>query len=328
MPTPFDMRDDDTSMQLRIISVAALALMASALSTLAEPVDPAQAIAQKFSEASDPKPAAKPERPSLDYEMDMLRRARAEELERENQDAQRPLTKIAQPAPAVAQAPVSPINLPPPGATTTGHTTQPAAPQPTLAAKPVETAVNPMSAPPPAPPSDTKAGGESGGSGDLRVTVLLVLGTDVNEAALAPKPDPIICLDQRCWISNGLEAPARPLPRSEAVALKSSAGATSDSCSGKSACVFRDVAISSDAQIQVVELGDSRGVASNPYSIAADASCRKDDGALVCDNALVTHEFRIWIVPEPTAQTIGAAALEDAVAEGLPSEDAPPANDK
>jgi hypothetical protein len=145
---------------------------------------------------------------------------------------------------------------------------------------------------------------------------------------LAPKPDPIICLDQRCWISNGLEAPAHPLPRSEAIALKSSAGTTSDSCNGKSACVFRDIAVPPDAQIQVVELGESRGVTSNPYSIAIDASCRKDDGALVCDNALVTHDFRIWAVPEPTAQSIGAEALEDAVAAGLPNEDAQPANDK
>jgi hypothetical protein len=326
MAARFSMRDDNTSMQLRIIPVATLALVVSALSALAEPVDPAQAIAQKFSEANDPKPAAKPERPSLDYEMDMLRRARAEELERENQDAQRPLTKIAQPAPSVAQAAVAPPAPPTPEAT--GRTTQQAAPSPVSVAKPVETAVNPTSVPPPPPSSDTRAGGESGGSGDLRATVLLVLGTDGNDAGFAPKPDPIICLDQRCWVSNGLEAQARPLPRSEAIALKSSAGATSDSCSGKSACVFRDIAISSDAQIQVVELGDSRGVTSNPYSIAADASCRKDDGALVCDNALVTHEFRIWVVPEPMAQSIGAAVLEDAVAEGLPNDDAQPANDK
>ncbi len=306
-------------MKFIALSAATLALTASALAAaLAEPVDPAQAIAQRFSEASDPKPASIPARPSLDYEMDMLRRARAEELERQKQGAQKVLTKVAEPAPSVAQAPVAPAAPPTPAAK----------PQQAPAAKVVETAVSPTPGPPPAPASDTKAGAETAGSGDSRVTVLLVLGTDGKDAAFAPKPDPIICLDQRCWVSNGLEAPARPLPRSEAIALKSSAGATSDSCNSKSACVFRDIAVSPDAQIQVVELGESRGVTSNPYSIAADASCRKDDGALVCDNALVTHEFRIWVVPEPTAQAIGAGALEDAVAEGLPADDAQPANDK
>jgi len=69
-------------MQLSALSVVAtLALMGSALPVPAEPIDPAQAIAQKFSEASDPKPAPKPalttERPDLDYELDMLSRARA-----------------------------------------------------------------------------------------------------------------------------------------------------------------------------------------------------------------------------------------------------------
>src|SRR4029078_3177926 len=76
-------------MQLSALSVVAtLALMGSALPVPAEAIDPAQAIAEKFSEGSDPKPAQKPalttERPDLDYELDMLSRARAEELERQS----------------------------------------------------------------------------------------------------------------------------------------------------------------------------------------------------------------------------------------------------
>ena len=88
-------------MQLRALSVATLALMASALSAPADPIDPAQVIAQKFSEASDPKPTSEPERtpdrPGLDYEMDMLSRARAEEQERQSGDGQTTMVRVATP---------------------------------------------------------------------------------------------------------------------------------------------------------------------------------------------------------------------------------------
>src|SRR5206468_1100196 len=92
--------------------------------------------------------------------------------------------------------------------------------------------------------------------GQPRATILLVLEADRSDGIAVSRPDPIICLGDRCWLSNGIEAPARPLRRSQALALKTSQDATSDSCSGKSACVYRNVAIGPDSQIQVAELGD------------------------------------------------------------------------
>jgi hypothetical protein len=323
-------------MQLRALSVVAtLALMASALPVLAEPIDPAQVIAQKFSEASDPKPVPKPaltpDRPDLDYELDMLSRARAEELER--QSAEEMLVKVAAPvatSPAIT-APAAPTMIdktpvaapsaepaPAPAPAAPARIAEPVAPEPPAVAKPAPTVASPPAAPPPAAASDDV---DTQSKVQPRVTVLLVLDSDGNDAASVVKPDPIICFDQRCWISNGLEAPARPMPRSEALALKSTNTATSDSCSGKSACAFRNIALGPGTQIQVVEVGESRGVADGSYTVAADTSCRKDDGDLVCDNALVTHGYRIWLVPEPTAQAVGPAGLEDAVAEGLPDDD-------
>jgi hypothetical protein len=318
-------------MQLRALSVATLALMASALSAPADPIDPAQVIAQKFSEASDPKPASKPEltldRPGLDYEMDMLSRARTEEVERQSSDAQKMMVKVAAPvatppavtAPAAATPAAAPSAAPQPAPAAPARIAEPAVSEPAAIGKPVPTAPPPPTAPPAATEPSNEPSNEA--NGQPRVTVLLVLDTDGNDKIAAVKPDPIICFDQRCWISNGLEAPARPMPRSEAVALKSTDSATSDSCSGKSACAFRNIAIGPGSQIEVVEVGESRGVADGSYTVAADPSCRKEDGDLVCDNALVTHGFRIWIVPEPTAQAVGPAGLEDAVAEGLPDDD-------
>jgi hypothetical protein len=57
-------------------------------------------------------------------------------------------------------------------------------------------------------------------------------------------------------------------------------------------------------------------------------TCRKHDDDLVCNNALVTHAFRLWVVPEATAQAIGPSGLEDAVAEGLPDDGEDSTNDK
>ena len=319
-------------MQLRALSVATLALMASALSAPADPIDPAQVIAQKFSEASDPKPTSKPEltpdRPGLDYEMDMLSRARAEEQERQSGDGQTMMVRVAAPVatpPAATTPAAAPSPAPSPAPAVPARIAEPLTSEPPAVAKPVPTTTPPVPAPPAATGPSNESSNEA--TGQPRVTVLLVLDADGSDKVGAVKPDPIICFDQRCWISNGLEAPARPMPRSEAVALKSTDSATTDSCSGKSACAFRNIAIGPGAQIQVVEVGESRGVADGTYTVAADTSCRKEDGDLVCDNALVTHGFRIWIVPEPTAQAVGPAGLEDAVAEGLPDDDDAPPDD-
>jgi hypothetical protein len=236
--------------------------------------------------------------------MDMLRRARAEEAERQRDIAATAPIAVAQPAAAAAPQPVAepmPTPLPEPIA----RAIEPQVGAPAPIAQPLKTAIAQATEP------DTAVR-----ASDARATVLLVLDPDDTDQAHA-KPDPIICFDQQCWISNGLDSPAKPMPRSEAIALKTTETATGDSCSGKSGCAFRNVAFHPDSQIQVVEVGESRGVADGAYTVAADTTCRKLDGDLMCNNALVTHAFRMWVVPEATAQQVGPSTLEDAVADGL-----------
>jgi hypothetical protein len=303
----------------RALSVATLALLISALAAVAEPIDPAQAIAQKFSEASEP--AANTDRLDHDYELDMLQRAREEEVERRKADAQKTVARAIPPVAAapVAAPPATPRPEPRP------RLADPA-PRPAPVAQTVQTAAPPSPQPPPQPAARVT---QDAPKGEVRATILLVLERDEDNRTSSIKPDPIVCFDQNCWISNGLEDAARPMPRSEALALTSTGAATADSCSGKSGCVFRNIGLASGAQIQVVQVGESRGIASGSYTVSSDTTCRKEDGDLVCDNPLVTHGFRIWIVPEATARAAGAAGLEDAVAEGLPDDDdAPPSDDK
>ncbi len=351
-------------MLIRALSIATLSVMASALVAHAEPVDPAQAIAQKFAEESDEeKPAKKPapviipkkvaanpkklapKEPGADYEADMLERARAEELDRQKEEARQqaeskltasaptlpppaalpvaqspapaPLAETSSPPPAPlpsAQAPAPTTPVPPP-APVVLPAAQPVTPAPQIAALPPKPVSEPPSVSRDAPsPTPT-----------IPATVLLVLDTST---PLGFKPDPIICIDDRCWLSNGIGAPALTMPRTKAVALPTTDEATADSCSGKSACVYRGVAIDPAARLEVIEVGEGHGVSAGAYTAAADTSCRKDHSTLVCDNSLATQNFRIWVVPEATADVAGAASLEDAVAEGLPDTDTEPSNDK
>jgi hypothetical protein len=305
-------------MRASVVICAVLTLLTAPSASSAEPVDPAQAIAQKFLDAdrpAQPPPKARPKpklpsavqsqtgAPGLDYETDMLQRARAEDVERRRNIATTEPLVVAEPAPALAPPPVA--EPPPMQLREPDPVAEPLTAVPPPAAKLRRTAeAQPAQADNAVAPSDTRA------------TVLLVLDPDDTDQAHV-KPDPIICFDQQCWISNGLDAPAKPMPRSQAIALKTTETPTGDSCSGKSGCAFRNVAFRPDTQIQVVEVGESRGVSGGAYTVAADTTCRKVDGNLMCDNALVTHAFRMWIVPEQTARQVGDSVLEDAVADGL-----------
>lgn len=291
-------------MPIKTLIVAVAAMMLSAVA-YAEPVDPAQAIAQKFSEASDFKtsPQRSFDRPDNSYEQDMLQRARAEEAARQEQDA---LKKAPEKTPPVAEsAPAAP-------ARPAEHSNE----APKIAAIPANVAAPNASLRPP----------EADNSITSQATVLLVI--DPNGAGLHLKPDPIICIDDRCWISNGIASPALAMPRNQAVALLTTEGATADSCSGKSGCVYRNVTIDPRQRIDVIEVGEGRGASAGAYTLIPDQSCRKEGASLLCDNGLGTQNLRIWVVPESTAKAAGNASLEDAVADNLPEPDTTSANDK
>ena len=109
-------------MRLTVVISAVLTLLAATPASLADAIDPAQAIAQKFYEADEAarsQPPSKPKpphvakfdsgspdsgKPGFDYEMDMLNRARAEEAERQKELAAAAPIAVAQPAPAAAPA--------------------------------------------------------------------------------------------------------------------------------------------------------------------------------------------------------------------------------
>ena len=309
-----------------------------------------------FAKTATDTPVAKvtiSERPPLDYEMDMLRRARAEDADRKaaEQPATKPPARIVVTPPAVtptaagtapaaaavkseavapkaATEPVSPAKIVGPAKPT--PSTQPtptaapikaepqkiveapAAATTTAATPPAAAAVTAPAVAAPAPPAGPT----------VQASVLLAIETGgASSRSDATALDPIICVGDSCFLSAGLIADAVKLSKSDALKLKSSDNASPDACRGKVGCVFRNVGLTKNALIEVIEIGGASAAPARTYAAEPDATCKTSDGALACENPIATADFRLWIVPEATAKTAGAEAIEDAVADSLPHRD-------
>lgn len=309
------------------------------------------------------------DRPPLDYEMDMLRRARAEQADRKA--AEKPAAP-AVPAKIVVTPPAATPAAPPPVTatstakpeSTTVAPTAPAAP-PAKAAEPTKiepakiepaktdpakiapsapvlatpapvkaepqklveapATATAVAAPTPAAPAAAApavAAPPAPAGPAVQASVLLAIETGGASSKSDDQAlDPIICSADTCFISAGLTADAVKLSKADALKLKSSNDASQDACRGKVGCVFRNVGLSKGALIEVVEIGATSSAPAQTYAAEPDASCKTADGGLFCENPIATADFRIWIVPEATAKTAGADAIEDAVADSLPHRD-------
>ena len=316
--------------------------------TAQPPASQSEALKAQPVKVKPPKPAALPaavtarsERPPLDYEMEMLRQARAEQASTAATApkpaeatttpqvtspalpfAGAPIAAAAQMEPSaapVSPAPAEPAVVPPPPLVRSAESAAPPVP-----AKPEATAkveANPVQ---PAPAAVVAAAPAA------RATLLLALETGgaSNQAGAAPAFDPLVCLGDTCFVSAGLNSDAVKLSKPDALKLKSTSDASSDSCRGKAGCVFRNVLVPVDAQIQVIELGSATHETVRASPLQLDTTCKTADGDLNCDNPILTADYRLWVVPEDVAKSAGVPAVEEAVADGLPHLDVARATDK
>ena len=315
----------------------AFAAHAQAADTVSTKPDPAHTLAQKFAEpartaqATPPtQPTAKVDRPSLDYEMEMLRRARAEAEERKAIAKPKAIDPIIQAKPSVVEPAktFSLTNQAPQVLQVNQESTRVANDPPLDQQKSntitPNTVVLPNSAEAVAPQKPEVPAAPANAT---RATVLLVM--DENSDTTKSTPDPILCIGDTCHVSSGFERATVNIGRKETIALTNSRAASSNSCMGHSACVFRDVPVPSDAVVEVIDLGSAQKFdTKNGYSAEVDRSCKTNDGTLSCENPLSTSTFRVWIVPEATATSAGAEALETAIVEGLPHMNVSRAEDK
>lgn len=281
--------------------------------SLGQPADPAHALAQKFAEEPKRKtpPSAVPSpapgtAPTLgDDEAEMLRAARAE-AEARRKSEQTAIARPAQPvrieAPAVSPpAPTAPQRI--------EIKVRAQVPHLSIAAQSNETK-------PATPPAPAAAPGSA-----AKATALIVLLHGANDPASLPKsPDPILCLGDDCYVSTGAATDARLVSRTDALSTKNVITDGAGACKGKDRCAYRGITLKTGAALQIVDLGLVHHDRREPVEANIDASCKMDEGDLVCDHPVNAADYRIWLVPEQVASGAGADKLDAALADDLPEE--------
>lgn len=148
-----------------------------------------------------------------------------------------------------------------------------------------------------------------------RTTLLLVMRPGRNGIrALNPTADPIVCVNDICWVSRGPDRDARMVPRRKALGPLNTLGERAGACNGSTGCVFRNVELGGvTAVVQPVDLRVIRHDRRAPMEVRIDRTCRVDHGRLDCELKAASGDYLIWAVPETTAQAAGARALMSAV---------------
>ena len=150
---------------------------------------------------------------------------------------------------------------------------------------------------------------------DGRATLLLVMRPGRSGIrALNPTADPIVCSNDVCWVSRGADRDARMVSRRKALGALNTLGERAGACNGSTGCVFRNIELGgSSAVVQPVDLRVIRHDRRAPVEVRIDRTCTIVDGRLACRMQAAAGDYRIWAVPEPTAQAAGARALMSAV---------------
>jgi hypothetical protein len=209
----------------------------------------------------------------------------------------------------------------PPSISVGGVTAAPSLDKPNEAAPGERTGSLIAPGPPPslaAPP--VKTGQPSVGVDLNRVTVLLVMapGSYGIRRGGAQVADPVLCLRDGCYISAGADRPATFLPGRRALGLRNTWGARAGACRNALGCVFRGVELGTlPAFLQPVDLHIFKHDVRAGFAVLADSDCAIAAGRLTCRHGIDAETYTLWIVPERLAQTLGPAALERALSEGL-----------
>lgn len=154
-----------------------------------------------------------------------------------------------------------------------------------------------------------------------RVTVLLIMSVgDRGIRRWNKTADPMLCVQETCYVSQGADTAARSMPRTTAFGPGIALGSRAGACNNALGCVFRDVDLEgAKALLQPIDLRIVRHDRRESNEVLADESCAVVGGKLGCRGVIASATWRAWIVPEDVAMRAGATALESALAAGLPT---------
>ncbi len=153
-----------------------------------------------------------------------------------------------------------------------------------------------------------------------RVTVLVVMQPRRHGfGGKRMTANPVLCVGQECYISNGAGTPATIMRRAQALGPGNTLGRNAGPCRNQTTCVFRGITLSAlMTSIQPVDMGFLRHDRRETRAVEPDRSCDASGGHLYCSAPIVSTGYRAWVIPESIADRAGALALERALYDGLP----------
>ena len=153
-----------------------------------------------------------------------------------------------------------------------------------------------------------------------RATILMVMAPTETGRPSNPDraADPILCVAEGCYVSNGPQAPASYHSFGQSLSLAGRVGRGAGACNHTQACVFRNVDLgTSTSLVQPIDLKLVRHDRREQREATIDSSCRVIDGRLSCSRPVRTSSYTLWVVPEHVAREIGSDLLANAVGDGL-----------
>ena len=150
-------------------------------------------------------------------------------------------------------------------------------------------------------------------------TILMVMAPrDRHSFNTEGTTDPILCVTDGCYVSNGSQAPATYHSFHDSLGLGARLSRGAGSCNHSTICVFRNIDVGAGgAMVQPIDLKFVRHDRREQSEATIDSSCRVIDGRLSCSRPVRTGSYTLWVVPESVAREIGPEALANAVSEGL-----------
>lgn len=135
-----------------------------------------------------------------------------------------------------------------------------------------------------------------------RVTVLLQMEPSGLRGRRHESMDPVLCLVDGCYVSNGPEYPATFLHGRKATRFGNAISRRAGACNHAYTCVFRNVELGAlPAEIQPVDIRVLRHDRRAPESVEALSTCRGTTGRLACTGAIRGDGYTMWVIPEHVA---------------------------
>lgn len=156
---------------------------------------------------------------------------------------------------------------------------------------------------------------------ERRATILLVMAPGTKGIRRFDKTaDPILCVLDGCYLSEGANSSATFLPLRRALGAGNTYGRRAAECSGHLGCVFRGIDLAPGTTLlQPVDIRMVKhDMRERQMVSAADRTCVVAGGTLSCLRPLRGSNYTMWIVPEDVARRAGPEILQKAIAAGLP----------